>query len=212
MQQAACRAMGRYALRCNARCICCLSSFFHNLYARIGFVTITIWASCIDGFALTCRIFFSFFKFPPFAIVKCISDLGDYVIHRIFFVFSYVTYAECHSANFFRKCCYCYYTSSFLFDRKTTYRSTIHRISSPHHSCLIAAAIFNGFPGTSRLDHFFRTICSNRIFYFFHIGGKEKSFVARKLREELVVKITEPCFGLSIVCFVQRSFWLIQPI
>jgi hypothetical protein len=36
--------------------------------------------------------------------------------------------------------------------------------------------------------------------------------VARKLSEELVVKITESCFGLSIVCFVQRSFWLIQPI
>ena len=83
--------------------------------------------------------------------------------------------------NFFRKCYYRYYTSSFLFNRKTTSRPTIHIIFRSHYSCLIDVAIFNGFPCTSGLDYLFRIICPNCILCFFYIGGKEKGFVERKL-------------------------------
>ena len=131
---------------------------------------------------LPCHIFFSFYDFSAFVVIECLSHLGDYVLHRIFFIFSYATYAKCHSTNIFRQCYYCSYTSCLLFNRKITCRITIHLIFGSYHPCIIDVTIFDGFLYSRRLVYLLRITCPVCILCFFYTGGKKKGTVERKLR------------------------------
>ena len=132
---------------------------------------------------LSLAIYFSVsMTFLPLLLLNVFLIWGTMSSIGFFFIISYATYAKCHSANIFRQCYYCSYTSCLLFNRKITCRITIHLIFGSHHPCIINVTIFDGFLYSRRLVYLLRITCPVCILCFFYTGGKKKGTVERKLR------------------------------